>query len=184
MTVRMTSMPGFGSLRPPLAPVRGAGSARASRLAAFVALSVLVLGAGVAGDASARAVKARVKIKKRESGVASYYGPEFAFRRTASGEMFDPKEMTAAHRTLPFGTKIRVTNLANGKRVVLRVNDRGPYRKGRVIDVSHAAARKLGFSHHGTARVRIDVLSRGKIEGPRMAARQKPEKPRTRTKRG
>jgi rare lipoprotein A len=97
--------------------------------------------------------------------------------------MFDPREMTAAHRTLPFGTRIRVTNLANGRRVVLRVNDRGPYRKGRVIDVSHAAARKLGFAQYGIARVRIDVLSRGKIEGARMAARQKPEKPRSRTKR-
>ena len=179
----MMSTHGFGLIVPPRASSLRARLARAPRLAAFVALCVFALGALVPGDASARAEKARVKLKKRESGVASYYGPEFAFRRTASGEMFDPKEMTAAHRTLPFGTRIRVTNLANGKRVVLRVNDRGPYRKGRVIDVSHAAARKLDFAHHGTARVRIDVLSRGRIEGPRMAARQKVEKPRARTKR-
>lgn len=177
MMMGMVSTLGSGPVVPPL----GKRSARVPRLASFVALSVLVLGAIVPGDAAARAAKTRVKIAKRQSGIASYYGPEFAFRRTASGEMFDPREMTAAHRTLPFGTKIRVTNLENGKRVVVRVNDRGPYRKSRVIDVSHAAARKLGFAGQGTARVRIDVLSRGKIEGPRMAARQKPP---ARTKRG
>lgn len=179
----MLSPHDLGPILPPLARWLDTSRARVQRLASVVALSVFALGSLVPGDAVARAAKTRVKIAKRQSGVASYYGPEFAFRRTASGEMFDPKEMTAAHRTLPFGTKIRVTNLANGKRVVLRVNDRGPYRKNRVIDVSHAAARKLGFAHHGTTRVRIDVLSRGKIEGPRMAARQRPEKPRTRTKR-
>ena len=184
MTVSMANPHGLDPVLPPLHRLLGARLARALRLASFVALSVLVLGTLVPGDAAARSAKARVKIAKRQSGVASYYGPEFAFRRTASGEMFDPRKMTAAHRTLPFGTKIRVTNLANGRRVVLRVNDRGPYRKGRVIDVSHAAARKLGFANHGTARVRIDVLSRGKIEGPRMAARQRSEKPATRTKRG
>ena len=179
MTMPMATTFGSGPVVPPL----GTRLVRVPRLASFVALSVLVLGTIVPGDAVARA-KARVKIAKRESGIASYYGPEFAFRRTASGEMFDPREMTAAHRTLPFGTKIRVTNLENGKRVVVRVNDRGPYRKGRVIDVSHAAARKLCFAGQGTARVRIDVLSRGKIEGPRMAARQRSEKPRARTRRG
>lgn len=179
MTMPMVTMFGSGPVVQPL----GTRLARAQRWASFVALSVLVLCTIVPGDATARA-KARVKIAKHQNGVASYYGPEFAFRRTASGEMFDPREMTAAHRTLPFGTKIRVTNLENGKRVVVRVNDRGPYRKSRVIDVSHAAARKLGFAGQGTARVRIDVLARGKIEGPRMAARQRSEKPRVRTKRG
>ena len=183
MTMGMITTHGFGPIIPPLEASLGARLARAQRHASYLVLTMLALGTLVPGDAAARAVKARVKHAKRESGVASYYGPEFAFRRTASGEMFDPKEMTAAHRTLPFGTRIRVTNLSNGRRVVLRVNDRGPYRKGRVIDVSHAAARKLGFAHHGTAQVRIDVLKRGKIEGPRMAARQKAEKPRTRLKR-
>lgn len=173
----------FGFLTPPLDRPLGTRYARAQRLASFFALALFVLGTTLPGDAVARSVKARAKKAKRESGVASYYGPEFAFRRTASGEMFDPHEMTAAHRTLPFGTRIRVTNLANGRRIVLRVNDRGPYRKGRVIDVSYAAARKLGFAKRGIARVKIDVLSKGPIEGPRMAARQKPEKPRTKTKR-
>lgn len=177
--VNMMPVRSFGPIVPPLERPLGVSLARAQRLAAFFALSLFVLGTALPGDAVARAVKARTKKAKRESGVASYYGPEFAFRRTASGEMFDPKDMTAAHRTLPFGTRIRVTNLGNGRRVVLRVNDRGPYRKGRVVDVSHAAARKLGFSQRGIARVRIDVLSKGPVEGPRMAARQ----PRTRTKR-
>lgn len=148
--------------------------ARAQRLASLLALTVFVLGTLVSGDAAARAVKERVKHAKRESGVASYYGREFAWRKTANGERFDPREMTAAHRTLPFGTKIRVTNLANGRRVVLRVNDRGPYRKGRVLDVSHAAARKLGFAKLGTARVRIDILSRPRPE--RVAERRRSEK--------
>ena len=162
----------------------GVDLARAQRLATFFALALFVLGSLLPGDAVARSVKARVKKARRESGVASYYGPEFAFRRTASGEMFDPRDMTAAHRTLPFGTRIRVTNLANGRRVVLRVNDRGPYRKGRILDVSHAAARKLGFSGKGVARVRIDVLSWQAPSGPRMAARQRTEKPRAASRRG
>jgi rare lipoprotein A len=67
-------------------------------------------------------------------------------------------ELTAAHRTLPFGTRVRVTNLENGRHVVVRINDRGPFRKGRVIDVSYAAARKLGLVHSGVAKVRVEVL--------------------------
>jgi peptidoglycan lytic transglycosylase len=172
----------YGLVVPPLERPLGTRFARAQRLAAFFALALFVLGTALPGDAVARSVKARVKKAKRESGVASYYGSEFAFRRTSSGEMFDPHEMTAAHRTLPFGTKIRVTNLANGRRVVLRVNDRGPYRKGRVVDVSYAAARKLGFANRGIARVRIDVLSHRDIDGPRMAHRQPAKKTAKKTK--
>src|SRR5688500_2730559 len=77
-------------------------------------------------------------------GGASFYGASFEGRRTASGERFDPDELTAAHPTLPFGTRVRVTNLGNDKTVVVRINDRGPYRRGRIIDVSYRAARKLG----------------------------------------
>jgi rare lipoprotein A len=172
----------FGLPTPPLERPLDARFARAQRLASFFALTLFVLGTALPGDAVARSVKARVKKARRESGVASYYGPEFAFRRTSSGEMFDPQEMTAAHRSLPFGTRIRVTNLANGRRVVLRVNDRGPYRKGRVIDVSYAAARKLGFAKRGVARVKIDVLSKGEVEGPKMAARQKSAKKTAKSK--
>src|SRR3546814_11061888 len=76
--------------------------------------------------------------------MASYYGDRFAGNRTASGERFDPDELTAAHRTLAFGRHVRVTNLANGKSVIVRINDRGPFSRGRVIDVRHAAAREIG----------------------------------------
>jgi rare lipoprotein A (peptidoglycan hydrolase) len=92
------------------------------------------------------------------TGMASFYGSEFAHRRTASGERFDPSQLTAAHRTLPFGTRVRVTNLENGRRVVVRINDRGPYARGRVLDLSRAAARKLGFVSDGVTRVRLEIL--------------------------
>ena len=91
------------------------------------------------------------------SGVASWYGPKFAGRRTASGERFDPSEMTAAHRTLPFGTRVRVTNAA-GKSVVVRINDRGPFHGGRVIDLSQAAAAELGLVRAGSGRVELALL--------------------------
>ncbi len=93
-----------------------------------------------------------------QEGYASFYGTQHHGRRTASGEVFDAGRLTAAHRTLPFGTKVRVTNLNNGRHVVVRVNDRGPFRRGRVIDVSRRAAKELGFLRAGTTRVRIEVL--------------------------
>ncbi len=96
--------------------------------------------------------------QRRLLGMASYYGAGFANRPTANGERFDPRAMTAAHRTLPFGTRVRVTNLENGRQVVVRINDRGPYRKDRVLDLSRAAAHKLGFLDDGVAHVRIEVL--------------------------
>lgn len=90
--------------------------------------------------------------------MASWYGPGFHGRPTASGEAFDMEAMTAAHPSLPLGTEIRVTVLATGRNTDLRVNDRGPFAKGRVLDVSRAAARRLGFLTAGTARVRLEVL--------------------------
>ncbi|MFO1406360.1 MAG: septal ring lytic transglycosylase RlpA family protein [Steroidobacteraceae bacterium] len=93
-----------------------------------------------------------------QSGRASWYGPGFHGRRTANGEVFDTNSLTMAHRTLPFGTEVRVTNLVNGRSVVLRVNDRGPYVRGRIADLSHAAAQRLGFADEGVTRVRIDVI--------------------------
>ena len=92
-------------------------------------------------------------------GTASYVGDALAGRRTASGLPFDPARMVAAHRTLPFGSRIRVTNLANGRHATLTVVDRGPFRKGRIVDVSPRAARELGFRRAGVARVRVEVLS-------------------------
>jgi rare lipoprotein A len=91
-------------------------------------------------------------------GEASFYGMELAGKRKANGERFDPNELTAAHRTLPFGTRVRVTNLANGRSVTLRITDRGPFVKGRIIDVSLRAARELGFVRRGVTKVRVETL--------------------------
>jgi rare lipoprotein A len=96
--------------------------------------------------------------KPLASGVASYYASQFHGRRTASGERFNMSAMTAAHRTLPFGSQVRVTNPANGRSVVVRINDRGPFHGGRVIDVSHAAAQRLGLIAPGRGRVTLTLL--------------------------
>jgi len=94
-----------------------------------------------------------------DGGMASYYGNELAGNRTASGERFDPGQLTAAHRSLPFGSLVRVTNTSNGDSVVVRINDRGPFSRGRVIDVSQAAAREIGMHRSGTARVKLALLN-------------------------
>ncbi len=95
-----------------------------------------------------------------ETGIASWYGPNFHGKPTANGEVFDKNELTAAHRTLQMPSLVRVTNLENGKSLVVRVNDRGPFKRGRVIDLSEKAAELLGFKHQGTAKVRVQVLDR------------------------
>ena len=94
-----------------------------------------------------------------EVGLASWYGKRYHGRRTASGERFNMNAATAAHPTLPFGTHVRVTNLANGRSTVLRINDRGPFVKRRIIDVSRAAAGELGFINDGLTQVRVQVVS-------------------------
>ena len=99
------------------------------------------------------------KAKFASSGVASYYGPGFHGRRTANGERFDMHAMTAAHRTLPFGTLVKVTNLSNGKSTVVRVTDRGPYVGNRVIDLSVAAAKQIGSTHSGVAQVSLEIVN-------------------------
>jgi len=100
-----------------------------------------------------------VQVPKAEIGLASWYGSERQGMHTASGELFDCKKLTAAHRMLPFGTTVRVTNLKNFESALLRINDRGPGVKSRLIDVSWAAAKKLGFLQAGLAHVEIDVVS-------------------------
>jgi len=95
-----------------------------------------------------------------EEGMASWYGPQFHAKRTASGEVYNMYELTAAHRILPMQTKIKVTNLENGKTIVLRVNDRGPFAKNRIVDLSYAAAQELDVIRPGTARVRVEALGR------------------------
>lgn len=102
-----------------------------------------------------------------ETGIASWYGPGFHGKSTANGERFDTGELTAAHRTLPMPSLVRVTNLENGKAVFLRVNDRGPYAHGRIIDVSQKGAELLGFKNKGVAKVRVELMKR---ESAQLAA--------------
>ena len=97
---------------------------------------------------------------RRFRGIASFYGAYFAGKKTASGERFNPSRMTAAHKTLPFGTRVRVTNMRNGRSVVVRINDRGPFIRGRVIDLSRGAAGVIGMIGRGIAPVRVEVLGR------------------------
>ncbi len=94
-----------------------------------------------------------------ETGTASFYGARHHGKRTASGEPFNQHGLTAAHRSLPFGTRVKVTNLKNDRSVVVRINDRGPHTRGRLIDLSRAAAQQLDMIRSGTARVRVQSLS-------------------------
>lgn len=96
-----------------------------------------------------------------ETGLASFYARHFEGEPTASGELYDGDRLTAAHRTLPFGTRVRVTNLENDRSVSVVINDRGPFVRGRVIDLSRRAARELDFIGRGLTRVRVEVLPRG-----------------------
>jgi rare lipoprotein A len=115
-------------------------------------VALAALAAGCAGSSSLGAPSDSV------TGVGSYYAKKFEGRKTASGEIYHGSELTAAHRTLPFGTLVRVTNVANGKNVLLRINDRGPFVEGRIIDVSERAAEELGFLKEGLARLRVEVV--------------------------
>lgn len=102
-----------------------------------------------------------------QTGVASWYGEPFHGRPTAAGCIYDMEAMTSAHQTIPFGTRIRVDNLENGRSIDLRVNDRGPFGRGRILDVSRAAARDLGMMGPGTARVRITVIEAANLVSAR-----------------
>lgn len=119
------------------------------------ALATLACMAGCAGTGALLAPE-----RPAEVGIASYYASRFDGRATASGERYDQEALTAAHPSLPFGTRVRVTHLGNQRSVVVTINDRGPFRRGRVIDVSRRAARELGFLGHGTAHVRIEIVGR------------------------
>ena len=102
-------------------------------------------------------------------GVASWYGHPYHGRRTSNGEIYDMDQMTAAHLSLPFGTLVRVTNLDNGRGTEVRINDRGPFVNGRIIDLSRAAARQISMIGPGTAKVRVEVIAT-----PAMAAANRP----------
>lgn len=122
----------------------------------LIVTAFLVMGAGCAG--SSRDPAGIGGVGGVQTGQASYYADRFEGRRTASGEIFTQGKLTAAHLTLPFGTPVRVTNLGNGRVVVVRVNDRGPYVDGRIIDLSRRAAEELDFVRQGLAEVRLEVL--------------------------
>ena len=103
-------------------------------------------------------IQAAEKKTDTVAGLASYYAAKFHGRRTASGEKYSQKVLTAAHLTLPFGTLLKVTNLQNMKSVIVRINDRGPHVRGRIVDLSRAAAELIGMRHTGTARVELEIL--------------------------
>ena len=105
--------------------------------------------------------KAKIKHKKLIKGVSSFYAKDFHGKLTANGEVYDMYGLTAAHKTLPLNTIVRVTNLENNKSLILRINDRGPYVKGRILDCSYGAALKLDFINQGTAKVKIEVIEWG-----------------------
>jgi len=121
------------------------------RLGALLLAGLACAGAQAAGAGAGRAARARGEV-----GLASFYADRFHGRRTASGELHDRNAFTCAHRTAPFGARLRVTDLETGRSVVVRVNDRGPFVKGRVVDLSLAAARALGMVERGLARVRVE----------------------------
>ena len=103
----------------------------------------------------------RIKSNGVLRGVSSWYGPNFHGKLTANGEVYDMYGITAAHKTLTLNTVVRVTNLDNGKSIILRINDRGPYVDGRILDCSFGAAKKLGFYEQGTANVEIKIIEEG-----------------------
>lgn len=125
------------------------------------ALLALVLAGSGAAMAADRDPAALSYGQYQASGLASWYGSELAGNRTASGERFDPEAITAAHRSLPMGSIIEVTAVDSGKSILVRVNDRGPGRKDRLIDLSHGAARLLGTDRHAAARVRVRTMAPG-----------------------
>lgn len=111
------------------------------------------------GRRTSTRIPAPAKIGDTETGIASWYGEPYNGRRSASGQIYDMEQLTAAHRTLAFGTWIEVNDLDNGKRVEVRITDRGPFVKGRIIDLSLAAAQKINMVGPGTARVRVKVIA-------------------------
>lgn len=125
----------------------------------LIAAVLLTPSGGCLKRRESAAVGAGTRIKgKAEVGLASYYGVEAHGGSTASGETFDMYGMTAAHKTIPLGAEVKVTNLENGKSVVVRVNDRGPFVEGRIIDLSYAAAKKIGMLDKGVVQVKLEVL--------------------------
>ena len=116
---------------------------------------------GTSKKSNPRSLKTTKRVPKVITGVSSFYGTDFHGKLTANGEVYDMYGLTAAHKTLPLNTIVRVTNLANNKSLILRINDRGPYVKGRILDCSYGAAKKLDFLLQGTTKVRIEIIEVG-----------------------
>ncbi|MCB5424183.1 septal ring lytic transglycosylase RlpA family protein [Altererythrobacter sp. CC-YST694] len=148
-----TSSPVLAETTVPVAPI-----SVAALLPAAIQASALETGLNPVSD-EAVAPMAEDAGEHIGTGLASWYGKEFKGRRTASGEKFNPTELTAAHPSLPFGSLVRVTNTKTGQNVVVRINDRGPYTHKRLIDVSQAAARELGLIGPGSGQVSISLLA-------------------------
>ncbi len=127
---------------------------------ARIVCTLLIIGAATCGSAPRFERDATSgPALSTSTGVASWYGPGFDGKQTVSGERFNQNHLTAAHKTLPFGTVVRVMNLQNGRSVEVRINDRGPFIRGRVIDLSKAAAQEIGLIQQGIGRVELRVLS-------------------------
>ena len=136
---------------------------REKRVAKDTALLILMAAVIVSFTFVSCATKSGAREKAFEqTGNASWYGKKFHGRKTASGERFNMYAMTAAHKTLPFGTKVKVTNLDNKKSVVVKINDRGPFVKGRIIDLSYGASKRIGMVKTGVARVKIKVVKKAR----------------------
>ena len=125
----------------------------------LAALISVLIALAVQGCSSTPKAGAPQPVGHTETGMASFYGNEFQSRKTSNGEIFDQAKLTAAHRTLAFGTRLKVTNTQNGKSVVVRVNDRGPFAKGRILDLSSSAFKTIASLNAGVIPVRIEIIN-------------------------
>ncbi|MEJ2032593.1 MAG: septal ring lytic transglycosylase RlpA family protein [Deltaproteobacteria bacterium] len=125
-----------------------------------IMLFALILGLSLAVPTGGSSRERVIKEPMDEVGLASYYARKLNGRRTASGERYDMHALTAAHRSLEFGSLVEVTNLKNGRKVKVRINDRGPFKRGRIIDLSYAAAKEIGMLSQGVVKVRVKALER------------------------
>jgi rare lipoprotein A len=157
---RLLVLFGFGGVLPPFLFVGCSGSIGDKQVLAAIPPPSLSLPPSQTQESSARVEGPVIE----QVGTASWYGPSFQGRKTASGELFDQNALTAAHRSLPLGTTVVVTSLATGKSVQVKINDRGPYVRGRKIDLSRAAAQQIGLTKNGVTKVRITAaLHRGGV---------------------
>jgi rare lipoprotein A len=133
------------------------------------ALVALLLLAGIDAQARTHSGQSKGSQAGMAAGMASYYHDRFHGRRTASGARYDKNSYSAAHKSLPLGTQVRVTDSRSGKSVVVRINDRGPYARGRVIDLSRAAAQEIGLTRKGVTRVKLEVLRSSSSYNPSLS---------------